>query len=277
MDEHLYHSEHENIKKNSHSGQQDELAGALKDDGEIMKEDINIFIKLAQYYYDTEWSIDYGELTWEEVQVGYDAHLYTLINYKGKDILVQVGSGEYNIATFTKSGVEKTRRLHNSPLPLFVVTARADQEHKDSHPRKFLNEHAMMYSPKWGLIETRMTCKERQQSIDYGKSNGIMTYEKAKAVLQSAIVRKKFFDRKVTNKVKKWFIDEMKILKTKDFEQFIRRYEVKPEFYKHDIKSVAFREFLTHIGEGKLAATYKLIQQFDLQTGTFTPPHDHSP
>jgi hypothetical protein len=119
-----------------------------------------------------------------------------------------------------------------------------------------------------------MTHKERQKTIDYGKSNGIMDYEKAKAVVQSAIVRKKFFDRKTTNKIKKRFIDEMKILKTKDFEQFIRRYEVKEEFYSKNPKSVLLRECLHQISDGILNNIYDLIQRFDVQTGTFIPPND---
>lgn len=271
MNERLEHLEHENTHQKNNSDRQDELSHVLKDERETMKEAIKELVSLAQYYYDNEWSVDYGEYTWEEVQVGHDAHLYTLITYKGKDVLVQVGSWEYNLATFTKSGIEKTRRLRNSPLPLFVVTARADQEQKNNHPRRFLNEHAMIYVPKWGLAETRMTHKERQKSIDYGKSNGIVEYEKAKTTMQSALLKKMFFDRKTKNNINTYVIGEIEKLKNKSFDEFVKRYEVNPKFYKQDTTSVAFRECLMYIGQGKLLTTYDLIQCFDLQSGTFTP------
>ncbi len=271
MDEHLHHPKHEYSNNQKHPDKQDELAGALKEDAEVMKHDLKYLVRLAQYCFDTTWSIDYGKITGEEVQVGSDAHLYTLITYNGKDILVQVGTWEYTTAVFTKKGIQETRWLRNSPLPLFVVTARADQEQTTEYPRRFLNEHTMIYSPKWWQAELRIYAKDRKKSIDYGKSNGIMSYEKAVTTLQNAIIKKTFYDRKTKNNLSKRFVDEMKHLQNKDFEQFIRRYEVKPEFYSWDKKSIAFRACLEQLGDGKLRNIYELIERFDPQSGTFTP------
>jgi len=266
-------SKHEHTNHKEHPHYKDEISGVLKEDGENMDHNLEYFQKIVQYYYDNEWSVDYGECTWEEVQIGHDAHLYTLIRSDNKDVLVKVGSWEYNSAVFTKSGIEETRRLRNSPLPLFVVTAWADQEQKINYPRRFLNEHAMLYSPKWGQVETRMTFNERKKSIDYGKSNGIFAYEEAMAVVQSAIIKKMFYDRKAKNHLQKRFVDEMKILKTKDVEQFVKRYEVKSEFYSENHQSVLLRRCLEQLGEGKTKNIYDLIQRFDPQSGTFTSPN----
>lgn len=54
MDKYLHHPEYENTKKKKHPDIQGELAGALKEDAEIMKEDIEEFVRLAKYYYDNE-------------------------------------------------------------------------------------------------------------------------------------------------------------------------------------------------------------------------------
>jgi hypothetical protein len=54
MDEYLPHPEYENTKKKKHPDSQDELAGALKEDAEIMKNDLSYLTKLAQYYYDNK-------------------------------------------------------------------------------------------------------------------------------------------------------------------------------------------------------------------------------
>jgi len=276
MDEYLHHPEHEYSNNQKHpDNKQDEIAGALKEDAEVMKHDLKYLAKLVQCYFDNEWSINYGECTWEEVQVGNDAHLYTLIKYNGKDIMVQVGRWEYNTAVFTKTGVEETRRLRNSPLPLFVVTAWADQEQKMSHPTRFLNEHAMIYSPKWWKVEARMTFAERKKPIDYGKGNGIMEYQKAITALQNTSIKKKFYDRenKKKNNLPKRLIDDMISLKNKNFEQFIRRYEVDPKFYYLNKKSVDVRECLNQLGDNDMEKVHNLIQRFNPQIWKFTPPN----
>lgn len=77
---------------------------------EKMQEDISAFQKLAHYYYDNEGSIDYSEerYTDKESQVD-DACLYTLMKYKGKEILVEVGNGNYNTEVFTTENVPELR------------------------------------------------------------------------------------------------------------------------------------------------------------------------
>jgi hypothetical protein len=63
-------------------------------------------------------------------------------------MIVQLGTGEFNTAVFTKKNVPELASFVHSQLPFFVVNSRAESEHKDDDPRQFLDEHALIYSPK---------------------------------------------------------------------------------------------------------------------------------
>jgi len=171
---------------------QEDIADVFKKDAETMKHDISEFTRLAQYYYGTDGVAEYSVYTWEETQIRNAAHLYTLIKYQGKDFLVHVGTGEFNTAVFTRRDIQELKWFSHSPLPLFVVSARAEQEHKESNPKKFLNEHALLYSPKWGQAEFRNSHKARENGINYGNSNGIMEYNDAVLALKNAEIHKIF-------------------------------------------------------------------------------------
>ena len=79
------------------------------------------------------------------------------MQYEGEDILVHIGTGEFAPEVFTKRNVSQLKGLSYGSLPLFVITARAREEyewaekealHKHAIVRKFLNDHAIIYSPK---------------------------------------------------------------------------------------------------------------------------------
>ena len=106
-------------KRKINTGTQSDIARTLgemigkKEKSEMkekMEEDISAFQKLAQYYYDNEGFVDYSEdrYTGKETQVN-DACLYTLMKYKGKEILVEVGKGDYNTEVFTTENVPDLR------------------------------------------------------------------------------------------------------------------------------------------------------------------------
>lgn len=257
-------------KKEINSGTQSDIARTLwsiwqteeSEMREKMESDIKSFQKLAQYYYDNEGSIDYSEdrYTGKETQVD-DACLYTLMRYKGKEILVEVGKGNYNTEVFTTEKIHELRWFAYGPLPLFVVTSWADQEHKNNQPRRFLNDHTMMYSPKGRQVQKRTEYKERQKPINYGDGE-IMEYEKAITALQYASIRKIFFDRKAKNHIKTEFIDGIKNLQDKNFEEFVKWYTMKSDFYKDDEKSIELRDFLWKITDENLENMYDFIQKF---------------
>lgn len=261
-------NEYEQPLNKKYPDKQGEIADNLKKQAEIIDHDMSVFTRLTKWYYGTDTDEkDYSEYTWEETEID-NAHVYTLIKYHNKDMIVQVGTGAFNTTVFTRRNIPALKWFSYGPLPLFVVTSWAEQEHKENNPRKFLNEHTIIYSPKWGQAEFR-TSKQREQSINYGNSNGIMNYDDALLALQNAHIHKIFYNDTLFEK----FASKIKELKKYDLKQFKVRSTLKEEFFKQDEKKRllyhAILECFAHISDNDYEKMYELIQSFDSIKGIF--------
>lgn len=202
--------EHVYGKKTNIRDHNDDIVEVLHDASEYMKNHvIDTVAKLAKYCYGTEKVINYGKYTEEwtyaedDLKTNHYEYLYTLMQYEGEDILVHIGTGEFTPEVFTRRNVPQLKWFSYGSLPLFVITARAREEyewaekeaiHKHAIVRKFLNDHTIIYSPKWGQAELRDTAKKREDHIDLGKSNGIMNHEEITRMLQYAAIQKAIKD-----------------------------------------------------------------------------------
>lgn len=157
--------EHIHLCMKNADNKQDEIAEVFNDNSEYMKNyNITMLTTLAKYYYGTEKVTNYSAYTEDDTEKEEDTtevlnpeYLYMLIQYGGEDFLVHIGTGEFSPEVFTRRNIPQLTSLSHSPLPLFVITAWAKKEyqreeekeiHKDAIIRKFLNEHAIIYSPK---------------------------------------------------------------------------------------------------------------------------------
>lgn len=281
----------DNEWKQQHLDKKGEIVDILQDQWEIMKKHaIDRVKRIAEYYYGTDKARNYGkavedndreedDTAAEEDESKNAEHLYTIIKYQGKDVLVHIGTGEFTPEVFTRRNVPVLSWFSHSPLPLFVVAAWADEEYKEKNPKRFLDEHAVIYSPKWWQAELRIHHKQREHAINYGDSNGIMQYEDAVLALQNAKVRKLFHSDKVFEK----FIDKMIDLKKHTPEEIHTRNTIKIEFLsdnKLDREMYSDREFyhilhtcLLYLSEGDEENIYALIQSFDPHKRVFTHTH----
>lgn len=271
MYEHL-EQEYDN-PEDLHSDKQEEIFDAFENTWKYMeKYEIGALTKLAKQYYGTDKAANYSGQTWEETQVWDSVHLYTLIKYQGRDTLIPLGTGEFNTAVFTKRNIPRLAWFSHSPLPLFVVSARAEQEHKDENPKQFLNEHTLIYSPKWGQAELRITSKQKEHPINYGNSNGIMNYHDAFLTLQNAHIHKIFPNDASFEE----FVAEMKKLKEYAPEKLKMRIDLKEQFLPKDPNDKKFRDkivsCLGHLSDGNIKNIYKLVQSFDIFQQVFIKP-----
>lgn len=114
-----------------------------------MKSDIAAFQRLAQHFYtpkkdkESEEEIGYKTQKNEDQEI-----LYTLIKYENKDMLVELGLGNFDSEMFTRRDIQEYKSFSHSPLPLFVVSMLADEDLKTSSPKFFLSNNAVIISPK---------------------------------------------------------------------------------------------------------------------------------
>ena len=271
---------------NKHPNTQDEVVYILRKKREVMDSDICILIQLAEYYYETNKVRNYSKyieninrVNEDDEKVSQLEHLYTLIKYDGRDIAIHIGTGEFISEVFTRKDIPAYKWFSHSPLPLFVVAARAEQEHRENIPKKFFNEHARLYAPKWGQVEERITQKQREHSINYGESNGIMDYKDALLALQNGQIHKTFSSPKSFEK----FITKIKDLKTYSPKQLQIRINMKKEFlsnnkWANEIYSEQefyniLHDCLWNISGKSQEKMYTLIQSFDLHKQIFTHTH----
>lgn len=245
-----------------HLDAQDELGDVLKKQIESMQYDIQAFTRLAKHYYEIEDIGEYSSYTWEESNGM--ANLYTLIKYSGKDILVLIGTGEFNTAVFTRRNIPELKWFSHGPLPLFVVDAWRDQDQRDNHPKRFLDEYTIIYSPKWWQAHLHKSTSQNQQShIDYWISNGIMHYQDALLALQTAQIHKTFCNDTLMKK----FISKIEELQKHTFIEVQRRLNLKDEFlHQDDEKKELYNKIIScfwTLSDGNYEKIYELIQMFD--------------
>lgn len=255
-----------------YSSKEDELADILKKKAEIMKNDIGTFKRIAEQYYGTGGVAEYSSYTWEDMEIWNASHLYTLIKYQKKDLLVQVGIWEFNTAVFTRRNIPELIWFSHSPLPLFVVTARADEKYKENNPKIFLDEHTVIYSPKGGEAELRINRKQKEHPINYGDSNGIMNYEDAILAIQNARIHKLFHNEKAFEQ----FSHKIKELQKYSYEELDKRSKLNQNFHQDDEKRELYNKIIwfLFVSVGKsIESMYELIQSFDTHKHLFIKQH----
>ncbi len=281
----LLKHEYDNSLENNHSDKQDEIADVLKkqedeeENQEYMeKHNIDVLIRLAQYYYGTDGVADYSSYTWKEPEVWNAAYLYTLIKYEGQNLLVHIGTWEFNTEVFTRRNIPKLTWFSHGPLKLFVVSAWARANDKDSEPEIFLNNHALIYSPKWGQAELRISHKQREKAINYRDNIGIINYQDALLALKNAEIHKAFPLEKSLEKEKSFekFVEKMEELKKFTPEELQKRTNKKEGYRREDDHDKEFnRKTLTclwRLSDGNIKNMYKLIKSFDVFQKAFTKP-----
>ncbi|MEI8009475.1 MAG: hypothetical protein WCI00_09305 [bacterium] len=77
-----------------------------------MDSDMNILIKLAEYYYETNKVRDYSKyientdhIIEDDEKVSQLEYLYTLIKYEGRDTAIHIGTGEFISEVFTRKDI----------------------------------------------------------------------------------------------------------------------------------------------------------------------------
>lgn len=249
-----------------------EIIDILKDQWEILKKQaIEKIRRITERYYETDkgrnYSKDVEDFDGNVTEYGddkYKEHLYTMIKYQGKDTLIYIGKGEFSHDVFTRRNIPTLRWFSHSPLPLFVVAAWADEEYKEQRPKQFLDEHAMIYSPRWWQAEVRTHPKQREKSIDYGNGSGSMQYENAILAVQNAGIHKMFQSKKSFEK----FVRKMKEIKTYTPEKMqirSRRNNREGEMFYDMMRTCLF-----HLSDGDMQDMYTLIQSFDIHKWAFT-------
>ena len=263
MYEHLEHQHNDN-KNKTNSGSQENLFHNLKqtkEEKEKMEKDVQVFQRLAQYYYDIES---------EEPKPGQD-RLYTIVCYQDTEILVPIGTGKYASDMFTNKHTTGSVWFLYGPLNLFVVKANTHDD-TNVNPRRFLNEYASFYSPVGGQVHIHTP----GASIEYGKYNKIMSYEEAVNALQNANIRKEYYSRTndKRNNVDEKFCKKMRNLKeethtvTKNTEKLEVRYNKAKFDYDHE-EYMKMRNCLDHLSDGDIEKMYDLVQNFDRHKGVF--------
>lgn len=171
---------------------------------------------LAKYYYGIDWAIDYGRYLEKDQTEADDMpikdmeYLYMLIqDDDGKDILLHIGSGDFVPEMFLRKDIHEFRAFAQSPLPLFVVPERASRGYQwdqkenlygERIVKKFLDEHAIIYSPKWWEAIVRNPSKQGEVHINLGETNGIINEKDVMHALHYAIISKSSKDEHVREK-----------------------------------------------------------------------------
>ena len=194
--------------------------------------------------------------------------LYTLITYEWEDILLCIGMGDFTQEMFTRKDVLEYRWLTHSPLKLFVTTARARENNKDSDPKNFLDQFATLYAPKGGEIVVRNI--HLQQAINYWESLGIVVYKDALFTLRNAEIHKVFsheheFDR---------FCNKIQELKGCTYEDIHKRSTIKDVFHslaEEDREfNIKFFDCLMILSGENKKNMYNLIKSFSCTEKQFT-------
>ena len=219
------------------------------------KHTIETLHTLATYYYGTDKEMNYGAYTkkWslrdEDLNVKNKEYLYTLIQYKGEDILLHVGTGEFTPDVFTRRDIPQLLWLSHSPLPLFVVPAwvkqsyeweENEEKYKHNIITRFLEEHAIIYSPKWWQAESRDIHKPQDCPINYGESNGIKDHRDTIAVIQNAIIMRMIKESNDEGMAvdKEKIIKEMEYLQKFSKLEFVRRSRLNQKHYTDTQKAI---------------------------------------
>ncbi|EKD25154.1 MAG: hypothetical protein ACD_80C00113G0022 [uncultured bacterium (gcode 4)] len=214
-----------------------EIVDNLRKQSETMKSDIAAFKRLAQCFYnfkkikDSEKKMD--EKRQEKMIPG---TLYNLIKYEGKNMLIQLESGNFDNEMFMKKEKEEENGpFSNSPLPLFVVGIAADETKKISSPTTFLNNNAVIISHKpWKIMPPPWGGEHQAKEIDYNPIT-IYHYNEAFNNLQKALFIRMFDSGEKIIKKRMEEISKLQKISEKEFLILRRR---KDEYYTDAEKAI---------------------------------------
>jgi hypothetical protein len=146
---------------------------------------------------------------------------------------------------------------------LFVTNKQADAEYKHvSEIKTFLQDHAIIYSPKGGQAEWRISSKEKEQPIDYGKRNAHIHYQDVLSVMQQKILNKLF----KTSDDKEKAINVINNLQNVSIEEFTKLIN-RREDHDSDAQKLLFSMLKNIVadGEDKIENMQYIIKGFDTQ------------
>lgn len=215
---------------------------------------IEFMTKLAMYYYETDKVIDYGKYgekdhrEEDDIPAKHLEYLYTLIQDEGKDILLHIGTGEFTPEVFTRKDIPQFEGFSHSPLPLFVIPIWAKKQYEREQKentyrhkvvRKFLDEHAIIYAPKWWQAQWRDIGKPWILAIDFGMSNGIIKSRDAMLALQDAIIHKQLrWDHDIH---KERFIRDLHSLQGYSKKEFLKKSDPAHQRYASEEEKKIFK------------------------------------
>lgn len=284
MKEDIYHNNHQEYYEHPEFIEEEiqdsnsELLESIKKSPSEQK-DIYRLAEVFQALFGTEYLGDYCCYTDERKQCSDGSDLYTIIKYEGRDLIVKVGAGEFNTKVFTTGNIKELKWFYHSPIPLFVVNQGesylGNEEHKflRAHKsRKYLDDHAVIVSPKWGEAYYRNPTERHKTQIDYTHIH-IKDYEDALLQARQALLQKEFPGNEFDIAVKM-----LKYLNKMDFEQFYKQIRKGRKFLSEDMERLI--GCLRNMGANRLGSgigdreaflsLYVIVKSFNIHKKIFT-------
>jgi len=246
------------------------------------KKDISKLKDVFMYLLGTRNLIDYSYYTDEAKECSDGSDLSALIKYEGKDTIVNLGYWEFNAKVFNTKNVNELKWFYMCPIPLFVVNQRdsyaGNNEYltmKIKEPKKYLEEFAVIISPKWWDAYYRgYKGGKNIKKIDYNHIH-VRHYEDALLSGRLAILEKEFPN---------WsFMDAVRILKDfqdLNFEKFYFKTYKNEKYLSENQKKLLWclrNMWVNRVGSGvwdrdAYQSLFDLIQSFDVQKKIFLLP-----
>lgn len=260
----------------------DKIFVSLNDLDEVAKrkQALHLINEIYKNFFDTESLQNYASYTKEKQQYSDESDICTIIKYDGKDTIVKVGCWEFNTQVFTTSGVPELRSFYRSPIPLFVLNQSGPEEsiQKQTQPKQYLNECAIIVVPKWWEAYARGP-REREKGIDYGPIH-IRHYEDALVTGRLALLQKTFPNGQFQKAV-----DILSKRQGLAFDAFYNRIYKNASYLSDNENEKKLLWCLWDMGINKVGSVvgdkaayqslYDLIQSFDTHKEVFTLPSHH--
>ncbi|MFZ2150665.1 MAG: hypothetical protein WAZ12_04875 [Candidatus Absconditicoccaceae bacterium] len=241
------------------------------------KSDIYTIQEVFTYLFGTANLGNYCCYTKNPQQCTDGSDLYSIIKYKGEDLIIKVGCGEFNEDVFKTGGISELKGLHHTPIPLFVVNQSdsylADEDTKmlrTKNPKQYLDKFTIIVVYKKGKAEFR-GFKSRRDQINFGDIN-IKSYENTLNEGRLSILHKEFPNGQFQECLK--VIEKFQEM---DFEKFYNTTYKNPQYLNenmHKALGCFWNMGVYRVGSGvgdtkAYKSLYDLIKSFDLQQERF--------
>lgn len=247
------------------------------DRDEIQKRNkIRSLKKSLQYLFWWDSFLNYHEFTKKEMESGRWAWLYTIIKYDNEDTLVYIWWWEFNTDVFNIWWIPEFKWLHNSPLPLFVISQTdsfsLEKDWVDTNVKDYLNKNSIIVVPrKWEAYINSYWPKKNQ--INFNNIN-IKHLKDATNETRLAIIHKEFPNWQFQT----WqnsFIDTIQKFQEMDFEKFYNTTKRHSQYMNQEMERLiwCFRHmWITQNWKNEektYRELYNLIQSFNTQEQKF--------